>query len=181
MTGRSIDNPLHLNCRHIGSGRVDCLFDRVLERERRRWAAVAASLHPQANDAARDPHQFDVAVMRPQERPHSLQGLLNAGFQVEWMKSVQQQQARHDIIVRQRRDQMHRPGSPISATRPEQPRQRRPVEVQQGLDKLAGLVARGGIGQSLEVVDQGLDVLDPAPGFGIWCGNACHGSSPTNL
>ena len=46
-------------------------------------------------------------------------------------------------------------------------RYRRSVKVEKRLHQLARLVAGGRIGQSLEVVDQRLEVLDPAPDFGF--------------
>ena len=71
-----------------------------------------------------------------------------------------------------------RPGSPMSATRPRIRRECCPVEIEQGLHELAGLVAGGWIGKPLEVFNQGLEVLDPAPGFGIGWGRVCHDKSP---
>ena len=126
---------------------------------------MTASLHPQADDPIVYRQQFDISVVVTEVRPDLVQGLLHTRFQLERMKPVQQEQVRHELIVCERRDQsFSRLSEPRNSLH--ELRDRCAVKVEQRLHQLARLFTSGRVGQSLEIVDQRLEVLDPAPDFG---------------
>ena len=150
MAGRSgsIDDPLDLDRRHVGSRRVDGLFDRVLESHRRRRAAVATPLHSQADNSVAHAQQFDVALVRAKVGPHLIERLPDADFEVERMKTVQQEQA----AIRDRRPRATRSERarvrPSSAIRSSSFATAAPWKLEEGLHQLSGLWSRrGGIGE----------------------------------
>ena len=96
------------------------------------------------------------------------------------MQAVQQHQVRHDVIVCQRSDECS-PWITEIGDAPEYPIKPRPVEIQEGLHEFAGLLARDGVGESLEILDQGLEMLDSALRFAIRCGRVGHNKSPVDF
>ena len=83
------------------------------------------------------------------------------------MQTVQQEQARHQVVAGRAPSISARPGSPSLGDPLEEPRQGRAVEVEERLHQLPGLGAGGRIGESLEVLDQRLEALELAPDFGF--------------
>ena len=105
--------------------------------------------------------------------PHRVEGLFDARVQVVGMEPVEQEQAADEVVARERVEQRS-PRLAGAGHELEQPREARPVEVEDGLDDLPGVGPRGVVGRLLELLRSASRSARSAVGIAVSLGGSCY-------
>ncbi len=144
--------------RDLGSCRTHGIFDGVFEGDRRRWAALAAARELEADHrpvlAVCHLEQRDIAAVRTQVRPDTVEGILDPALQAVRVKPVYEHETGDEFVGGEPIDQF---GGRLGGDG-DDPLERSPVEVGQLGGELFGplthdrAAARAGVQQGLDSI-----------------------------
>ncbi len=170
VLGVQTDGALDLKCEQVGSGLVDGLLERVLERRCGRGTAVAAALQAQTRDAVFDAQDLDAATMRREERLDALYCFGDTLFERHRIQAVDQQQAGDDSVIEQCVADVDSafPGVSDDA---EDALQTSSVQLENRADQLLHARLRDRVG---DFVERAQEILDPLDQLFRSCVLSCH-------